>query len=159
MSAVPGKRTVMASCTACLSRLSKANIQWGFTCFCFNTFFTCSGQKTQMGGNTWVKVPLTQIVPSATRNAFCCEPEWPTASWKLKSTTCRLFRGTLAETSFFWSAKRLLVSCLLSGERMLFRMQLISSVILSAVRHDPSPIYKEKKNIYVHKALNSFFCI
>lgn len=37
---VPGRSTVMASCTACLSRLSRANIQWGFTRCCFNTLFT-----------------------------------------------------------------------------------------------------------------------
>lgn len=30
----------MASWTACLSRLSRANIQWGFTCCCLKTFFT-----------------------------------------------------------------------------------------------------------------------
>lgn len=44
MPTLPGSNTVMASCTACLSRLSRANIQWGFTFCCFNTFFTY-GQK------------------------------------------------------------------------------------------------------------------
>lgn len=43
--ALPGKSTVRASWTACLSRLSRANIQWGFTCCCFNTFFTCAQSR------------------------------------------------------------------------------------------------------------------
>lgn len=37
---IPGRSTVMASCTACLSRLSRANIQCGLTCCCRSTFFT-----------------------------------------------------------------------------------------------------------------------
>lgn len=43
---VPGSRTLMESCTACLSRLSRANIQWGLTCCCFNTFFTCQSEES-----------------------------------------------------------------------------------------------------------------
>lgn len=72
--------------------------------------------------------------------------KWLTASWKLNSTTCRLLGETASFRSLARSSRRLLVNCFLSGERMLSRKQVMSSVIWSAVSDDPSPCFWEGKS-------------
>lgn len=136
---LPGRRTVMASWTACRSRLSSANIQWGFTCCCLKTFFTCVTHIV-----TVKKIPEPE---RSTRGMEKCSK--PTASWKLNNTICRLFGDTAAACSLARSSSRLEVSCFLSGERMFSRRQVMSSVMWSNVSADPSTCWQRGTEITV----------